>query len=909
MSEISIQFRNYGGRVKGAFVDNLLLKSSTSILKRPKGGIDEKSRTSFWESFIDLSNIAEICCLHDTVHFLSAEKEKDFEELLKILHDDFLSDLCNEKILVPYSFMTIDDIQKNRIFNRWALTVQGISQNNEGDIDLKIPDENIKSLFAGCLAEELIGTPYFPCVSNSCYYVPASALILDMQIYSLLLQSYIQIKKEEAKKTYLRNLIGGIREPVIPPITTLILSKISSSKEFVEELLILRKEMKPLRQKMAELSDLADSDISMDKWLKQTTKLQKEINRFIQKYEVVDSRMEISRPNQKDFATLAAKSGSDSLEFSLDIKKILSLGFEQIIHILKRRRIKPLPTFKKKIGQIGRISGHLNRVFGIQFEDRDFHEINKFQSAYEKLYSFEPISHSLSFKNVSFANIPEPSEFRKGIEGILFSEWFDFDLMVKEFSILVKTKVNDKYPTLDQLLDMGFICLSSEAYKKAKIYFSKAIEINSNSFEAYHGLALTELKFGNQDASEAAFHKALSLSPQHADILNDFGNYLFTQNRQEESLEFFQKAIENNDQHRAAWSNLGGCLHSLGRYEEASKAFQKAITIDSTFAEPWYGLGIIAENNESFDEALKNFQQALKLSPKELRYWERLGRIHFKLKNYQQAVNALRKVIEEDSVNYNLLEFYANCLFLSEEYDKSIITFEKLSTIKPGEPSNYEQSAYALYELGRYDEAIKKFKEAFTHDSSNPKYLIAVGRIYLETSQLDRSVKHFHQMTKIFPDNAVVEYWLGNSLWENNKKEAALTHFKRCVTLGYNKAGTFYNYAVKLDRLQDFEAAILFYELALSIAPDDSESLANLAADLAEVGKLDEALINAQKACTVSPNDLINLSTLGAVYAQMGDLNEAKEIFEKIIMVADDSDSPVVQQAKNALQQISVNRH
>lgn len=904
MSSLTLKIQTYGGQVKGAFVDNLLLKEATSILKRPKGRIEEETRRHFWESFLDLSNLAEICCLHDTVHFLSGTEDKDIKEFSEILDDEFLSQLVFEQTLIPYSFFTIDDIQKTRIFNRWALTVIDIWQKKAGT-EFEISDEKIRNLFAGCLAEELIGTPYFPSIGISWYYIPASALILDMQMYSFLLQAYIQIKEEEVKSIQLRNLIGGLREPSIPPITSLILSKISSPTEFIEEMLILRKEMQPLRQKMAELSDFGNSNLPMNKWQKQTAQIQKEINKFIQKYELSDSRTEISRPNQKDFATLATKLGSDSPEFSLDIKKILSLGIEQIIEILKRRRIKPLPSFKKKIGQMGKISNHLNRVFGIQFETRDFHEINKLQSTYEKLGSLNPINDVFSFKNVTFLEIPEPSEFRKGIEGIIFSEMFDFDLMIKEFNILLRAKVRDNYSTIDQLLDMGFIYLSSKAIKRAKPYFLKAIEIDSNSIEAHHGLALTEEMLGNQGEAEAVFCTALTLAPKNADILNDFGKFLLSQSMANSALEYFQKATEINDEHKVAWSNLGGCLYSLKKYKQAYEAFQKAININPNFAEPYYGLGLIDEKNELFDQAIKNYQRAVELSPDEIRYVEKFALAHFKLENYKQAAIAFEKVLEEKSDNYKLFGLYANCLYLAKEYDKSIIAFEKISKINPEDPDNYAQWAYALYELGKYDEAIDKFKEAFNHDTSKLDYLIRAGRICLETSQFKKAVKHFQELLDTFPDNPLVEFWLGKSLWANSQKKVALTHFNKSIELGYDKSVTFYDFAVELDRQEDYESAILLYELALSIEPDDPESLANIAADLVELGKLDEALKNAQKACTISPTDLINLNTLGAIYARIGELSKAKEIFERIIDISNDENVALVQQAKKALQQIS----
>jgi len=57
---------------------------------------------------------------------------------------------------------------------------------------------------------------------------------------------------------------------------------------------------------------------------------------------------------------------------------------------------------------------------------------------------------ALSLKKVTFLEVPDPTEFRKGVESIYLIETFDFDLMVNEFNILLKAKVSDHYPPLNQ---------------------------------------------------------------------------------------------------------------------------------------------------------------------------------------------------------------------------------------------------------------------------------------------------------------------------------------------------------------------------------------------------------------------------------------------------------------------------
>ena len=78
-----------------------------------------------------------------------------------------------------------------------------------------------------------------------------------------------------------------------------------------------------------------------------------------------------------------------------------------------------------------------------------------------------------------------------------------------------------------------------------------------------------------------AFGRALSLSPDNSDVLNNFGWFLCTRNDTQRGLEMMSRAAADTQYQtpEKAWLSIGLCQRRAGRAAEAEDALRRAVLI------------------------------------------------------------------------------------------------------------------------------------------------------------------------------------------------------------------------------------------------------------------------------------------------------------------------------------------
>jgi tetratricopeptide (TPR) repeat protein len=152
-----------------------------------------------------------------------------------------------------------------------------------------------------------------------------------------------------------------------------------------------------------------------------------------------------------------------------------------------------------------------------------------------------------------------------------------------------------EWNTLGFQLKSGHALLYEEgAVEVAAQVYDRAIQIDSNSSEAWTGKGVALLAQGKRGEALSVLDRALELDPENADAWSYKGNALSSMDRIDESIKAYERAIQlydeeirNSSLQAEAWDGKGIALENLGlaennlsRYEEALKAYDKAIEID-----------------------------------------------------------------------------------------------------------------------------------------------------------------------------------------------------------------------------------------------------------------------------------------------------------------------------------------
>ncbi|WP_422134229.1 type IV pilus biogenesis/stability protein PilW [Endozoicomonas sp. ALD040] len=169
--------------------------------------------------------------------------------------------------------------------------------------------------------------------------------------------------------------------------------------------------------------------------------------------------------------------------------------------------------------------------------------------------------------------------------------------------------------------------------EKAVKPINRALEIQPRSADAFGMLGLVYQLQGEASLAETSFRKALSFNPDSSEIHNNFGVFLFSQNRLSEAYREFEQAagdVRYSSRSRA-YENLGLVALKQGRRSLAAEHFDKALKLNSNLPRASLELAAILEEQGQFREAWKYYQVFTRLSrqnERSLRLGVRLARVN-----------------------------------------------------------------------------------------------------------------------------------------------------------------------------------------------------------------------------------------------------------------------------------------
>jgi type IV pilus assembly protein PilF len=117
------------------------------------------------------------------------------------------------------------------------------------------------------------------------------------------------------------------------------------------------------------------------------------------------------------------------------------------------------------------------------------------------------------------------------------------------------------------------------------------------------GLVYMELKEDAQ--ARSAFERAISLSPNNSETLNNYGWFLCLRNEPAKGLPLMQRAA-NDTQYATpekAWLSIGLCHRRQGRNAEAEEALRRAVLIRPEMIGALYNLALITYERGAYKDA------------------------------------------------------------------------------------------------------------------------------------------------------------------------------------------------------------------------------------------------------------------------------------------------------------------
>lgn len=175
--------------------------------------------------------------------------------------------------------------------------------------------------------------------------------------------------------------------------------------------------------------------------------------------------------------------------------------------------------------------------------------------------------------------------------------------------------------------------INNDAVVKGINVYSKKIEANPTSEDAYINRAFLYLLLDNLDLAISDYDKLIELNPNNEEFYLNRGYLKHIAHKREEALKDYNMALKINPNYAFAYNNRGVALSELGRLEESLNAYNAAIKINPNYADAYYNRGNLNVKSEKNQDALNDFNTAIKLNPSDSASFNNRGVVKRKL-NY-----------------------------------------------------------------------------------------------------------------------------------------------------------------------------------------------------------------------------------------------------------------------------------
>ena len=319
---------------------------------------------------------------------------------------------------------------------------------------------------------------------------------------------------------------------------------------------------------------------------------------------------------------------------------------------------------------------------------------------------------------------------------------------------------------------------------------------------------------GRIERAEAAYRKALTKDPDHAEALHLLGVIAYQRGQIESAIELIERALPELQDLPEAHLNHGNALRAAGRLAEAADSYRRAIALQPDYGMAHSNLARALNEQRLFAAALESARRAVELIPDFLGAQLGCAAALHGLERFAEVEAPLRRAIELQPDNPKLHTDLGGVLTELDRFDEAVACHERALALSPNDAmihyalgwskfwghdlegseaslrralSIHPEFAHGWQFLGsvvavhgRFDEASACYRRALEIDpdlTGAHQYLAMIGQRAGDEAQIERLEALLASPETPMSDRIVAGFGLGTLLDNAERYDEAFPHF------------------------------------------------------------------------------------------------------------------------------------
>lgn len=276
-------------------------------------------------------------------------------------------------------------------------------------------------------------------------------------------------------------------------------------------------------------------------------------------------------------------------------------------------------------------------------------------------------------------------------------------------------KVNATH--VNAFLSLGILSWRKGNLQNALKYLQASLEMSiilanpSLQAKCQNAIALVQTDLGNIDDAVSAYESAISLSPESEFLLNNLGQLLAKNERNEEAIQTYKKALLRSPRDFLSWDGIGHLFNKFGVYQNAISAFEKALEIAPNHESSWAGIGRAYLESGQLEKAEGSLRKAVELNTHSIDAWINLGKCFVQQKRDLDAIAVYDRAIDFNPKNTDIWNELGRLHLQRQSYAESNSAFRNVISLNPQCGEAYIRLAYGLFQIGDFESSASIYEE------------------------------------------------------------------------------------------------------------------------------------------------------------------------------------------------------